>query len=47
MGQAHRIGALRDFIEYAKSHDGVWFANREEIASWYLANHEAHIPKRT
>jgi peptidoglycan/xylan/chitin deacetylase (PgdA/CDA1 family) len=47
MGQAHRIGALRDFIEYAKSHDGVWFANREEVASWYLANHEAHIPKRT
>jgi peptidoglycan/xylan/chitin deacetylase (PgdA/CDA1 family) len=43
MGQAHRIGALRDFIDYAKSHEGVWFASREEIASWYLDIHEAHI----
>ncbi|MGH7929948.1 MAG: hypothetical protein ACREQV_19385, partial [Candidatus Binatia bacterium] len=46
MGQSHRIAALREFIEYAKSHDGVWFASREEIASWYLANHESHIPNR-
>jgi allantoinase len=43
MGQAHRIGALRDFIGYAKSHEGVWFASREEIATWYLDIHEAHI----
>lgn len=41
MGQAHRIGALRDFIDYAKSHEGVWFASREEIATWYLDIHEA------
>jgi peptidoglycan/xylan/chitin deacetylase (PgdA/CDA1 family) len=44
MGQPHRIGALRDFIGYARSHDGVWFARREEIAAWYLRNHESHIP---
>ena len=43
MGQAHRIGALRDFIDYAKSHEGVWFASREEIATWYLDVHEAHV----
>ena len=43
MGQAHRIGALRDFIGYAKSHEGVWFASREELATWYLNIHEAHI----
>ena len=43
MGQAHRIGALRDFIGYAKSHEGVWFASREEIATWYLDIHEAQI----
>jgi allantoinase len=43
MGQAHRTGALRDFIDYAKSHEGVWFASREEIATWYLDIHEAHI----
>jgi peptidoglycan/xylan/chitin deacetylase (PgdA/CDA1 family) len=44
MGQPHRIGALREFLDYAKSHDGVWFASREEIAAWYLRNYESHIP---
>ena len=43
MGHAHRIGALRNFIDYAKSHEGVWFASREEIATWYLDIHAAHI----
>ena len=40
------IGALRGFIEYVKSHDGVWFASREAIACWYLENHESHIPAK-
>jgi len=43
-GRAHRIRALREFIEHAKSLPGVWWATREEIAEWYLANHESHIP---
>ena len=43
-GRAHRIRALREFLEYAKSLPGVWFAKREEIAEWYLQNHEKHIP---
>lgn len=43
MGQPYRVRALREFIDYAKSFDGVWFASREEIAEWYLANHESHI----
>jgi len=43
-GRAHRIRALREFIEHAKSLPGVWWATREEIADWYLANHESHIP---
>jgi peptidoglycan/xylan/chitin deacetylase (PgdA/CDA1 family) len=46
MGQAHRAAALRNFIEYAKSHKGVWFASREELAMWYLDNHRSHIPSR-
>ena len=29
---------------YAKQFDDVWFATREEIATWYLENHESHIP---
>ncbi|HLU91588.1 MAG TPA: polysaccharide deacetylase [Pedomonas sp.] len=43
-GRAHRIRALREFLEHAKSLPGVWFATREEIAEWYLQNHEKHIP---
>lgn len=43
-GRAHRIRALREFIEHAKSLPGVWFPKREEIAEWYLKNHEKHIP---
>ncbi len=43
-GRAHRIRALREFIEHAKSLPGIWWATREEIADWYLANHESHIP---
>ena len=43
-GRAHRIRALREFIEHAKSLPGVWWATREEIAAWYLENHESHIP---
>ncbi|MAS44400.1 MAG: polysaccharide deacetylase [Rhodobacteraceae bacterium] len=44
IGQPFRIRALRDFIRYAKRFEGVWFATREEIAEWYLENHESHIP---
>jgi allantoinase len=43
-GRAYRIRALRQFLEHAKAMEGVWFATREEIADWYLANHESHIP---
>ncbi|MFN3549012.1 MAG: hypothetical protein ACK4U0_16110 [Mesorhizobium sp.] len=43
IGQPFRIRALRDFIRYAKQFEGVWFATREEIAEWYLENHQSHI----
>ena len=33
-----------EFLEYANSFDDVWWATREEIADWYLENHESHIP---
>lgn len=42
-GRAYRQRALREFIRYAQTLDGVWFATREEIASWYLLNHASHI----
>ena len=43
IGQPFRIRALRDFVDYVKQFDDVWFATREEIAEWYLANHQSHI----
>ncbi|MEM6681264.1 MAG: polysaccharide deacetylase [Pseudomonadota bacterium] len=43
-GRAYRVRALREFIAHAKSLPGVWWATREEIAEWYLDNHESHIP---
>ena len=42
-GHPYRIRALREFLEYAKGHDGVWWTTREEIAEWYLENHQSHI----
>lgn len=44
IGQPFRIRALKDFLAYAKDFDDIWFATREEIAEWYLDNHESHIP---
>ncbi len=44
-GQPHRIGALREFVEYARSYKDVWFASREELATWYLDHHASHIPE--
>jgi allantoinase len=46
IGHAFRIGALREFIRYAKSRGGVWFPTREELARWYLEHHASHIPPR-
>ena len=42
-GRAYRVRAIREFIDYAKSLEGVWFATREEIANWYLDNCKDHI----
>jgi len=35
IGRPGRIGALRDFFEHVKSHSGVWYASRAEIATAY------------
>ena len=42
-GHPLRIRAIREFLEYAKSFDDVWWASREEIADWYLENNSTHI----
>jgi peptidoglycan/xylan/chitin deacetylase (PgdA/CDA1 family) len=35
-GQAHRAGALRDFVEYVQGRDGVGFMRRLDIARFWL-----------
>ena len=46
-GHPYRIRATREFLEYANSFDGVWWATREELADWYIINHKAHIPPKS
>jgi peptidoglycan/xylan/chitin deacetylase (PgdA/CDA1 family) len=43
-GRAHRVRALRQFIEHVLSKPHVWWPKREEMAAWYLDHHEEHIP---
>lgn len=43
-GRAYRIRAIREFLEYAKSLDDIWWPTREEVADYYMSVHEAHIP---
>ena len=43
LGQPFRIRALRDFLQYVKQFDDIWFATREQIAEWYLQHHAGHI----
>lgn len=42
-GHPYRAKAIKEFINYVKGFDGVWWASRGEIAEWYLANHASHI----
>ena len=38
-GRPARSRAVDRFLRYAKSHPGVWFARRDEIARWWLENY--------
>ena len=39
IGRPGRAEALREFIEYAQGHEGVWFATREQIADHWQKTH--------
>jgi len=39
IGQATRTAALREFLDYARSKDRVWFTRRIDIANWWHAHH--------
>lgn len=43
-GHPYRIRALREFLNYAKGFEHVWWATREQIADWYIDHHQQHIP---
>ncbi len=40
-GRAYRIRALREFLEFAQSLEGVWWPTREELARWYMESDAA------
>ena len=44
VGRPGRAEALRRFIDYARGHDDVWFATREEIARHWHAHHPPTHP---
>lgn len=46
-GHPHRMQFFRDFLSYVKQFDDVWWAKREEVADWYLANHASHITPKS
>lgn len=39
VGRPGRVQALRRFLDYARSHDGVWFARRVDIARHWREHH--------
>ncbi len=39
VGRPGRIEALRRFLDYARGHDGVWFATRAQIADHWHTHH--------
>jgi allantoinase len=39
VGHPARSKALYDFIKYAKSHEGVWFAKRIDVAKHWMEHH--------
>jgi peptidoglycan/xylan/chitin deacetylase (PgdA/CDA1 family) len=39
IGQASRIHALHEFIDYAQKKGAVWFCRRIDIARWWLDHH--------
>ncbi|GGE36775.1 polysaccharide deacetylase [Primorskyibacter flagellatus] len=50
LGRPGRIEGLRRFLDYARGHDGVWFATREDIARHWSYAHppatRAMVPSR-
>ncbi len=41
-GHPSRVRALDRFFTYAQSHEGVWFARKDEIAKWVSGASRGH-----
>jgi peptidoglycan/xylan/chitin deacetylase (PgdA/CDA1 family) len=41
VGRPGRFAALKRFVEYASSHEDVWFCRRIDIARHWIAHHKA------
>jgi chitin deacetylase len=41
IGRPGKIAGLKRFLDYAKSHDGVWFPRRADIAAHWAKTHPA------
>ncbi|SOC05150.1 chitin deacetylase [Rhodobacter sp. JA431] len=39
IGRPGKVAGLKRFLDYARSHEGVWFATRGEIAAHWAATH--------
>ena len=39
IGRPGKIAGLKRFLDYARSHDGVWFPTRGDIAAHWVAKH--------
>jgi len=40
IGRPGKIAGLKRFLDYARSHEGVWFATRGQIAAHWAATHQ-------
>lgn len=45
IGRPGKIAGLKRFLDYAKGHDGVWFARRIDIARHWAATHPAPVTR--
>ncbi len=46
VGRPGRVMALRRFMDYARGHEGVWFATREQIARhWHVTHPPVDHPR--
>ncbi|HEX4884620.1 MAG TPA: allantoinase PuuE [Casimicrobiaceae bacterium] len=44
-GRPARLASLARFVDYARAHDGVWFARRIDIARHWIAAHPFAAPR--